>query len=309
MTNELIDFPDGVYPNIEFEEYKQIKAFNQSGLSNIFDCPARYFFDKHNKKDTPSTRFGRMLHTAVMESEAFDTRYTVMPDFAEQLKGTINPKNGLPYTNIRNTNNYKSLVEKFNAENSDKEIIEFDSYTNMLMLQKMLLLKPETNWLFDYKLQQRELTLVWTDSATGLKCKARIDMLLCRTASFDNGFYICDVKKTLSSNPFKFTNSIEAYGYHIQAAHYLAGAEALGIIESDCDFIHITFEEEAPHLIGCFKMDKATIEAGRQELRKGMEIYKKCLDENTWPGYPDGIKDIGFTTEQLKRSANRVAYN
>lgn len=303
---ELIKMQPGIYPGLDFEVYKKIDAFNQSGLLDIFDCPARYWYNKNNQKDTDAMRFGRMLHTAVLEQHLFDERYIVMPDFTI---GIVNPKDGLPYKAPKLSGEYQAKKKLFEAQNTDKEVVSIEQYSDMIQLQKSLILKPETNWIFEQKLQQRELTLVWEDASTGLMCKARIDIALFRTSSYSQAYYLADVKKTISSNEFKFISSVEKFGYHIQAAHYMAGAEALGMLEDEADFIHVTFEQEAPHLIGCFKIGKSALEAGRQELRKGMEIYKRCKEANEWPGYPDGIKDIDFGKEALQRSANRVSYN
>lgn len=66
---------------------------------------------------------------------------------------------------------------------------------------------------------ETEVAAIWTDEATGISCKAKIDGL-----PGDDDCLI-DLKSTLDASPLAFSKAIANFSYHRQAAHYLSPFE------------------------------------------------------------------------------------
>src|SRR3546814_4013827 len=67
-----------------------------------------------------------------------------------------------------------------------------------------------------------EVTLRWTDEATGLQCKARAD----RWNRLRR--YMAALKTTDDASERGFGRSVVKYGYDVRHAHYFEGARACG---------------------------------------------------------------------------------
>lgn len=277
----------GIYEDLSFEDYLAIDAFNQSGCLQLLKCPARYRFDKLNQKTSDAMEFGHLLHSALLEPQSFCP--AIMPDYTI---GLLDPKTGLPYANPRATKAYKEAVKEFEAKNAGRLIIDAAKNLTINEIALSLNLYPDIQSLLSNP-GKTELTLVWNDSSTGLLCKARIDKALTRTNG--EAYYLLDLKTTDSAANTDFSYKAGMLGYDVQAAHYLAGAEALGLLEEDAEFLHLVIEREAPHLVACYQLQQKDLERGRKLLRKCMEIYKQCLEADSWPGYPDGIQPLNLS--------------
>lgn len=121
----------------------------------------------------------------------------------------------------------------------------------------------------------REVTLRW-DDADGLACKARLD---CVPASG----VLVDLKTTRDASPSGFAKSAWAHGYHLQAAWYLMGWDAVGA-GTMRGFKFIAYEKE----VGLCKVYDCTpsfLNAGRDAVLRAYETYKRCKRINQWPGY------------------------
>jgi len=132
-----------------------------------------------------------------------------------------------------------------------------------------------------------ELSGVWDEAdAGGLRCKARLD-IDCPEAST-----IADLKKTRDASPEKFTKAIFEYGYYRQADTYLGGMESLS--KARDHFVFIAIEEAPPHCVACYRIKDDVLTRAREEKIALMRQYQKCCDTGYWPGYGEGIQEIGI---------------
>ena len=74
-----MEFKPGVYENIPYEEYADIKAFRSHDLTSIIKCPYTW---KHQgpMKETPALIEGRVQHTVFLELDKFDDEFVIDPD-------------------------------------------------------------------------------------------------------------------------------------------------------------------------------------------------------------------------------------
>jgi len=65
--------------------------------------------------------------------------------------------------------------------------------------------------------------------------------------------------------------------YHIQAAWYLAGAIHLGLVKGlhDNAYTFIAVEKAAPHPVGVYPMNTASLQYGVEECKRAMREYVK----------------------------------
>jgi len=124
----------------------------------------------------------------------------------------------------------------------------------------------------------------WEDAETGLLCKGRFDEIGRRAG------VIVDLKTTRDASREAFSRAIYTIGYYIQAAHYIAGAKALGI---DADrFGIIAVEKDPPYAVAIYEVSGAALYDGERERRKLLELYAQCEESGEWPGYPQEVVEI-----------------
>ncbi|MBP2370286.1 PD-(D/E)XK nuclease-like domain-containing protein [Pseudonocardia parietis] len=138
-----------------------------------------------------------------------------------------------------------------------------------------------------------EQTLVWRDTETGVWCRAMIDWL--PEAWPGQPLRVVDYKTTGSAEPGSISGSVGSFGYEQQAAWYLDGIRALdldGGIEPQFTFIFQ--EKEEPYLVTVVTLDEQALAAGRIRNRKARDIYRRCVDTDTWPGYTTGPIEVSL---------------
>jgi hypothetical protein len=127
-----------------------------------------------------------------------------------------------------------------------------------------------------------QVPLRWTDTVTGVECRALTDYIA--------GRRMIDLKTTDDASERAFSYSVKKYGYDIQAAMYLDGADANGI-EID-EFVFVVQEKEAPYAVAQYKLSEGTIEEARMKYRDALFTYREAKLSDEWNGYPDEIIEI-----------------
>ena len=114
---------------------------------------------------------------------------------------------------------------------------------------------------------QKEQVMLWDQH--GVKCKAKADAI-------GDGVVI-DLKTTIDAAPHEFQRSIATFGYFRQAAHYLDGYEATKG-ERAKDFIFVAVESQPPHAFALYRLDAASIAAGRLGNFINGELWGRITD-------------------------------
>ena len=101
---------------------------------------------------------------------------------------------------------------------------------------------------------------------------------------------ICmDYKTTAGSAEPSFWTSqqLTAMGYDVQAAHYLDG---FGLITGKRPtWLWLVQENSAPFECSIIGAGEGTLDIGQQKVIQGRNIFKHCLEADSWPGYPSQI--------------------
>lgn len=95
---------------------------------------------------------------------------------------------------------------------------------------------------------------------------------------------IPDYKTANRADTRSFARSAASFGYHIQAAHYLAGAKAtLNVAEPA--FVFIVQEKDPPYLVNVVELDPYALQIGAALVEQAVDIYLRCTETGKWPGY------------------------
>jgi len=243
--------PDGVYRGVPSGEYFSWEAASNSRLSRFAKLPALAHVPM---PDAPNLALGRAVHCAVLEPVEFVVRYRV-------------------FGSSRST---KAEREQFGAEHVTG--LTPDSYDEVKAMAASVHRHPSASLLLAFG--EAEVSLVWTDEETGLRCKARVDWL--------GEIAAVDLKTTKDASPSGFARAVANYRYHVQQSHYLAGCEALGLPASD--FVFVAVEKTEPYPVACYQLSDAAAGTGHRLWRRDLTAFADCKKSGRWPAYSDEIE-------------------
>lgn len=245
-------------PTMAFAEYCALPGVNWSLAKNMDVSPAHYKHARDNRGgyETDPMRLGRAVHSLVFEPDTFDTLYTV-------------------WAEPRTTKAWKA----FRDEHAHLTILTDNESKRARAMADSVRRHPVAAGYLNPR-GKAEQTLVWTDEATGLICKARVDFL-------SHWHAVVDLKTYADLSPRGVERATFQRGYHCQLAHYRAGAMASGIWATEPKCVIIGVESKAPFDVGVFVLDSESLETGAAKVAELLGKIKACEDSGEWPGrYP-----------------------
>lgn len=129
-----------------------------------------------------------------------------------------------------------------------------------------------------------EQSMYWNDPVAWVRLRSRVDWMV----ELDGRLVLVDYKTTKDAEPQEFSDSAARYGYHQQAAWYLAGVRELEL-HPDPRFVFIAQEKTEPFLVSVHEYTAEDIAVGEEMNRRAIDIYARCLATDTWPAYGDHI--------------------
>lgn len=257
-----------IYENKSFEWYqKNLEGINQSFLKLLKSCPQKF---KHAlsapREDTGALAMGRAIHTAALQPELFNKEFLCLPEIDRRT--------------TKGREEYAALC----ASNPDKTILKAAEFNKALEIATEIRSNRHAMRLLEGAF--KELSVDWTDKATGIQCKARLD------AYNEDIGTVVDIKTTIDASPQGFARKLYGYGYNRQAAWYLESLKAHN--EAAHHFVFIAVEKEPPYSIGLYRLSDEAIRLSRSENEALLRKYAECLRTDSWPGYTDGVEDISI---------------
>ncbi|HET8681267.1 MAG TPA: PD-(D/E)XK nuclease-like domain-containing protein [Micromonosporaceae bacterium] len=151
-----------------------------------------------------------------------------------------------------------------------------------------------------------EQTLIWRDHPTGVWRRARLDTLPRPDTSMGSRMILADYKTTgKSADPDSIERAVHDHGYHIQAAWYLAGVEALGLADTAA-YLLIVQERDPPYLVTVAEIATGALRIGRQLARRAINTYARCVAAGRWPGYCDDVAYVSLPAWALRQHAEET---
>lgn len=260
---------------LSIEEYHADQsAVSKSGLDDIERSPATFYalhLDPHRPPKpapTPAMMLGTLVHCAVLEPDAFHSRYRIAPDCDRR---TANGK--AVYANVEKT-----------LEPGQQIISEDDYQRAMRMSESILKIEPLRQ---AFSSGHPEVSAYWTDEGTGAACRCRPDW----AHEAGGGSIIVDLKTCLDASPEGFAKSVANWNYAGQAAYYSDGY-AIASGKPVHAFIFAAVEKTYPFLSAAYMLTEEDLEAGRRWYKRQLSVYADCMASGKWPGYSDLIQPL-----------------
>lgn len=274
MTTTEIPAPEpGIYENVPFADYCAWPCVNNSSLGPLRKSPAHYLVAQETQTEpSDALRFGTFAHAGKLEPLAVINHYVVLPEFEHEIR----KPDGSEYTNVKATKAYKDRVAEFHRINANKEVVPQDWYDKLLGICEALSRNRRAAEWFGAR-GPAEVSIVWDDPLTGLRCKARIDKL------DRDARRITDLKTTVDASQFGV--AMHKYGYARQAGFYADGMRVL--TGDDYSFALVAVEKEPPFGVRAAEVDFDTLNIGRCEYRRALRQLVECRRSSHWPSYTD----------------------
>lgn len=279
-------FLPGIFPAMTMGEYHALDAASNSRLCQLRRSPAHLkAYLSEPSRDTLALKIGRAVHTAILEPDHFNQNFVI----PTQCEGVTAKKEqcrnpGVLYR--AETGWLCGIHGKGLASDESRIALSPDAYATCIRARDAIHKHPTAAKLIA-GMTDVELSVVWDDAETGVRCKARFDGYVPNVA----GGCIIDIKTTTDASPREFERAIFSRGYDLQGAHYLAGADAVDIPAAH--FVHIAVEKEVA-VAAVYRLKDEVVTAGYARLQQLLKVYKHCLTTGEYPGYSDEIVDIGI---------------
>jgi hypothetical protein len=275
----------GVYPNVPAHVYHQWDCASNSQLGHLKRSPAHLIAELQEPKDARHFAIGRAAHAAILEPDTFATNYVVAQQCGAIKKDKERCSNGgIVYANGEW---FCGVHGKgIGSQAGPVSVLSERDHADILRMRESVLDHRSASKLTRGK-GQNELSCVWIDPETGVKCKARLD----RHSPVVPGCAIVDVKTTEDASKASFYRSIYKWGYYRQAYFYLQAAKHCGL-PAEFGFIVVAVEKAAPYGVGVYRVIEAAVDAGEQEVKALLKTYAECRSTGHWPAYSDDVVDI-----------------
>ena len=280
---------EGWHDGLPFADYLEIPAVSSTRLRDFRRSPQHYRYRLENPQGaTPAQELGTLTHLAVLEPERFAAE-CAPPGPCEGYKGDgsrcgnpgkVDREEGGLYCGIHDP------LKGKDAPPSLREILTEDRWEQIVGMRDALRGHAVARSLL-YGAGHTERSGVFVDS-TGVTCKIRPDRLVVRKGVP----FHADLKTTSDASPDEFARLIPRLGYHMQAAFYRRGLQTL---EWECQCtVLVAVEQKPPHGIGCYLLRESDLEKADEQITRELEHWKMCADDDDWPGYGEGLKDLAL---------------
>ncbi len=250
---------------MHIKDYHALPNIGSTDLKNAYSKSAlHYWHGKHGPRPKPTAAMnqGSAVHARIGEPETFDKEFAIKPE-------------GL---------NLRTKEGKLWKEEQGNKILLDTSFGEALKgIEEAFLASPGRRY---YEMEgESEFTFVWEQENMPAKC--RPDWV-----SNDRKI-IVDLKTTQDASKRGFQRSIGTYSYHLQAAWYCMGVEAVTGVKPE-EFTFIAIEKTAPYGIGVYKADQEMLEIGKEKCLEALSMIATWEDLQIFPGYSEEVELISL---------------
>lgn len=261
MTDETPDAGSG--GAMPFTAYEEIEAVNWSKLKRMLRSPLHYkhALDAEREPDSPAICVGRATHTAIFEPHRLESEYGIWKGARRAGK----------------------VWEDFKSDNAGRTLLTEEEYRRVLRMRDSVRLHPLVAPLLEHG--QAEQVLEWTDPATQLRLKCRID--------WHGTDLIVDLKTSRNAiDPHKFASDAYALGYFHQLAFYQRGVQAN--FGTHPQALIVAVENAAPFDVAVYRLASHALYAVHEEIDGLLTLLKQCMASQQWPGRFDTERELSI---------------
>lgn len=259
----VVPTQDGLYPGISDAVYHADRgSLSSSGARQLLRAPAKFRYEQdHGSPHRDVFDFGSAAHTLVLgagdEIAPIDADSWRSKD-AQERRDDARKHHRIPL-----------LVADYDKARAMADAVHKHPIANELFADGVA-----------------EQSGFWTDEATWLRLRFRPDWI----TQYQGAVTLVDYKTAQTADPKTFARKAFDFGYHFQAAWYVAGYEA--VTGEAPRFLFIVQEKEPPYLVSVVEFDDAALCHGAVDVRTAVDIYAACIESNIWPGYGTEIHNI-----------------
>lgn len=261
---------DPVMVHVPENLYHMRPGASRSDLKTILQKSPRHAILRKDDEEEPTEakRFGAMFHQYLLEPERFKATHVAMPNFTDMFGPMQSSKNRAKRDEWMETNlKGKTGVDPDDLRTLSKMVESASSLTVVQNLLRGGISEPSIYW--------------WEN---GVLYKCRPDYLR-------KDRVIVDIKTIISADIDTFQSQVARYRYDLQDAHYVEGTEKF-LGEKIDAFIFICVEKTEPYGVSVFTLDPVWRGFAKQDLDTAKTIYRECVTNNLFPGYPQEIQSV-----------------
>ena len=252
------------------EEYRARDGVNWSRLK-LARTSALHYRDTPPRKDSASLGMLRAVHALVLENDHFKRDFAVWT--------SDKPRRGKVYDAFVAANAHRTILNQREFQRASeiaRAVIHWPG--------RVEIVGNEFSWTSWSDWWETEVSLYWTDDATGLSCKGRADMLAVISDEDSKEWAeVADLKTVKSIDPRALAREIASMGYHAQIEHYAAGVEAVrGVPVERVGFLCV--EGQPPYDVGFYWLDDEARAAGRALRDRLLRIVADAAETGDYPG-------------------------
>ena len=273
----------GVYPDIPEPDYHALKLPSNSFVKAMeeYSPEHAYRWREEGRRPSKAQKLGTAAHVAVFEPERFPAVYmTSCPCSAVQKNGKVC---GCPGQTRHDGEWFCGKHNKAagDPDELDREVLPPSTYHDCNCIAERIHGHSDLGPAI-LKEGENELSLIFVDERTGVKCKSRLD----RWASTLE--WVIDLKTSSKSvAPHKFAITSANFMYHHQGAFYRRAMQSLGRRVRKTCFAAI--ETASPYGLCFFAMRDDKLDQYDLMIDANLRKYARCEMTGEWPGYPPNI--------------------
>lgn len=309
MTDIVIgtsELADGWHDGLSMADYLANPAVSASKCWKCYsETPAHLAHEIREAVDdsTDAKNLGSLTHTKVFEPEVFDSRYVVLGRCEGRKKDETRCQyQGSVYRDGQSFCGTHDPHGKDVPMSSDIELVTEKQRDEAIGMDEALKAHPTAAEILAAE-GPREVTGIWTDPGTGLRCRIRPDLLIYDPAATPDRYFYSTVNlKTTSKGVGPgggFVRDFERKGHYFKAAFYRMGLRELWDIEPQ-NFLYPVVESKPPHQVIVYRLNEDALDIGENEVREALNTLARCVESGDWPGYGPAIYDLTLPDWRLK---------
>lgn len=288
-------------------EYHGNTAISASSFKTFIKSPY-LFFKRHierscQQEETSAMRIGSATHEFILEPNAFEDHYTVLPD---DFNGR--------------TKEGKAEIEAI--ESSGKNAMKASEFEDIIAMRDGVL----SNKTAAILLSSGEAEISWRTKYKGLTLQSRTDWFIesatpeqvAELVKYGIAIkagqpIIVDLKTTAELDAWfrdNYGNAVHQYGYQLQLAFYLQVVNKVRKEQGKeivRHFLFIVVEKSAPHDCAVVVLDEATFALAQTQTKHHLKRLVDCIANNDWHGYKDrGVIVTGVPEAIANRETQEI---
>ena len=219
--------------------------------------------------DTKALWFGRNFHAAVLTPELFWPKVVVIKRFETYV--------------CKEARDHVKQLKKDNPP--DSIFLRFEEEYLLLKMRQAILDHEIISEILNQP-GRCEVAGFFKDQETGVECKIKPDKIS------PSRKWIIDLKTMREINGRAVLSTAIESGWHVQAAHYLEGANAIDGADSYTKFMFLCVQKSPPFTVACYVCSDELIEAGKNLRKKALLNFKNSFECGRYSDENSGVFNL-----------------